>query len=44
MCTQVPKAEVTLNLAGLVTFASAHFDDIPLMRAYLEKCKSRVVL
>ena len=36
---QVPKAEVQLNLAALVSFANAHFDNIPLMKQYLEKCK-----
>ena len=37
---QVPKAEVQLNLAALVSFANAHFDNIPLMKQYLEKCET----
>jgi hypothetical protein len=38
MLTQVPKADVKINLPGLVRFVLAHFTDLPLLKDYLESC------
>lgn len=37
---QVEKADVSLNIPGLVRFLLAHFRDVPLLKEYLEICKS----
>jgi hypothetical protein len=36
---EVPKAQVVVNLPALVHFIEAHFDDIPLLKSFLEKCE-----
>ena len=40
--SQVPKAEVLVNLSCLVDFAEAHFQDIGRMQAYMEKCQCSI--
>ena len=35
---QVPTAQATVHLAGVVRFAQAHFQDLRAMKAHLEKC------
>lgn len=36
---QVERADVNLNLPGLIRFLLAHFRDVPLLKEYLEICK-----
>jgi hypothetical protein len=36
---KVEKADVHLNLPGLIRFLLAHFRDVPLLKEYLEICK-----
>eukprot|EP01038_Epipyxis_sp_PR26KG_P004366 gene4366-6177_t len=33
---QIPKTEITINLAAMVRFAIAHFEDLSLLKAFLE--------
>lgn len=40
MLTQVPKADVSVNLPGLVRFTLAHFADLALLKDYLESRES----
>lgn len=42
--TEVPKADVKINLPGLVRFTLAHFKDLPVLKEYLESCESRAQL
>jgi hypothetical protein len=34
----VEKADVNLNLPGMIRFLLAHFRDVPLLKEYLEIC------
>jgi hypothetical protein len=36
---QVEKADVMINLPGVIRFLLAHFRDVPLLKEYLEICK-----
>jgi hypothetical protein len=40
----VEKADVNLNLPGLIRFLLAHFRDVPLLKEYLEICKSLLLV
>lgn len=38
MLTRVAQADVLVNLPGLLRFTLAHFNDIPLLKEYIETC------